>query len=235
MTDVSTTDAQAPAILDIDVISDVMCPWCFIGKRKLEQALAARPDVTADVRWRPFQLDPTIPEDGIDRKTYLDKKFGPDRAKEIYQSINDAGAENGIAFDFSKIEKSPNTLNAHRVIRWAVTTGSQGKVVERLFEGYFTEGADLTDTNYLAGVAEEAGMEREVVEKLLAGDADRELVEKEIALAQRMGVQGVPCFIFANKYVVMGAQDPEILVQAIDQARAGTEDEGEDESAPGSA
>lgn len=227
------SDTEDPAVLDIDVVSDVMCPWCFIGKRKLEQALAARPDVAADVRWRPFQLDPTIPDEGMDRKAYLDKKFGPDRAREIYTQITEAGADNGIAFDFDKIEKSPNTLDAHRIIRWAVTAGAQNDLVERLFKGYFTEGADLTDKNYLAGIAADTGMEREVVERLLAGDADKELVQKEIALAQRMGVQGVPCFIFGNKYVVMGAQDPEILVQAIDQARA--EMDGQDESAPDSA
>lgn len=207
-------------VLDIDVVSDVMCPWCFIGKRRLERALATRPDVRVDIRWRPYQLDPTIPEGGMDRQTYLSNKFGPERARQVYGTIEEAGAAEGIAFAFDRIEKSPNTLNVHRLLRWAATAGVQNALVERLFLAYFINGEDLTDLSFLADLAEQAGMERPVVEELLAGDADKELVSREIALAQEMGVQGVPCFIFGNKYVVMGAQDPMVLVQAIDKALA---------------
>lgn len=205
-------------ILDIDVISDVMCPWCYIGKRRLERALAERPDIAVDVRWRPFQLDASIPRGGMDRQEYLDRKFGPGRAKEVYAGIEAAGAAEGIPFAFDRIEKSPNTVDAHRVVRWAAAGGDQQAAVERLFAGYFTEGRDLTDPDYLAEVAVEAGLDRDIVARLLAGEADRDRVAEEVRLAQRMGVQGVPCFIFAAKYVVMGAQDPAILVQAIDQA-----------------
>lgn len=209
---------DTPPILDIDVISDVMCPWCFIGKRRLDKAVAGRPGMPVDIRWRPFQLDPTIPPEGMDRQDYLDRKFGPDKAGTVYDQIRAAGAEEGIEFNFDAIGKAPNTLDAHRLIRWAATAGVQGAVVEELFSGYFVEGADLTDTGYLAEAAEAAGMEREIVARLLAGDADRALVEEEIALAQRMGVQGVPCFIFGGKYVVMGAQGPDVLGAAIDRA-----------------
>lgn len=204
--------------LEIDVVSDVMCPWCYIGKRKLEAALDARPRVHADVRWRPYQLDATIPREGMDRKVYLARKFGAERASDIYRSIQEAGAQFAIPFAFDRITKSPNTLNAHRVIRWAATAGVQEAVVELLFEAYFVSGADLSDPEILADLAAEAGMEREIVARLLSGSADEDLVTQEYQMAQSMGVQGVPCFIFANKYVVMGAQDPEVLVQAIDRA-----------------
>ncbi len=195
-----------------------MCPWCYVGKRRLEKAIAARPDAKFDIRWRPFQLDPTIPPEGVDRKAYLKKKFGDNAGGEMYDNLKRAGETEGIPFAFQDIEVSPNTLNAHRIIKWAATANVQDDVVEALFKGYFVEGANLAKKSYLGEVAEAAGMEREVVDRLLAGDADLEMVREEIALAQRMGVTGVPCFILANKLVVMGAQDSSVLIQAIDQA-----------------
>lgn len=218
--------ARPDPVVQLDIVSDVMCPWCYIGKRRLEKALEARPGVAFDIRWRPYQLDPTIPEEGMPRQEYMDKKFG-ERGEQIYGRIAAAGEDEGIPFAFDKIAKSPNTLNAHRLIRWAATAGVQNQVVERLFRAYFEEGRDLTDKAFLAGVAEEAGMERAVVERLLEGDADKDLVEQEIDLAQRMGVQGVPCFIFDNKYVVMGAQEADVLVKAIDSSLADEENQGQ--------
>jgi predicted DsbA family dithiol-disulfide isomerase len=218
--------------LDIDVVSDVMCPWCYIGKRRLEKALDRNSDVPIDVRWRPFLLDATIPPEGMDRKAYLDRKFGSDRAKEIYAQIKQAGEDEGIAFAFDKIERSPSTVDAHRLIRWAATAGVQDGVVEGLFDAYFVNGGDIGDKAVLVEVAEAAGMERAIVERLLAGDADLDLVRREIGLAQQMGVSGVPCFIFANKYVVMGAQDPDVLVSAIERAWA--EITADEETAVGS-
>ncbi|MEM8646275.1 MAG: DsbA family oxidoreductase [Pseudomonadota bacterium] len=202
----------------IDVVSDVMCPWCLIGKRRLEQAMAAREGITFQVRWRPFQLDATIPEDGMDRQEYLSRKFGgPDGAKTVYDRVRAAGAEEGIDFKFEDIKKSPNTINAHRLLRWADPMGVQNEVAERLFSLYFLEGGDLTDKKVLADNAEKAGMEREVVETLLAGDADKEEVAQEIATATQMGVTGVPCFIIDGKYAVMGAQTPDVIGGAIDK------------------
>mgnify|MGYP002713303277 CR=1 FL=1 len=204
--------------LQVDIISDVMCPWCYVGKRRFEQAVHQRPDVTFDVRWRPFQLDATIPPEGVDRREYLKKKFGDRAGGDMYRHLVEAGKQENIPFAFEKIELSPNTLNAHRLIRWASTAGVQDQVVEVLFRAYFIEGRNLSDKVILADIAEGAGMEREIVERLLENDADMDLVKEEISLATRMGVSGVPCFIFANKLVVMGAQDSAILVQAIDQA-----------------
>ena len=215
-----TDEPQAPAIepIEIDVISDVMCPWCYIGKRRLEKALAMLPDIAVDIRWRPFQLDHTIPEHGMDRQDYLRNKFGSDAgAEQIYQPVRDAGKAEDIAFDFDAIKVAPNTLNAHRVIRWAMAEGVQDAAVERLFQLYFLEGADLTDNKLLADAAVDAGIDRAVVEHLLAGDTDKAETQAEIAQIQRMGVTGVPAFIVGNRFAVMGAREPEVIAQAIQE------------------
>lgn len=209
---------QDPPPLEVDVISDVMCPWCFIGKRRLERAAELAPEQHLEVRWRPFQLDATIPPDGMDRQTYLDRKFGRDQAREIYAGIEAAGAAEGIPFAFDLITRSPNTLNAHRLIRWSANSGRQDDAVERLFTLFFVEGEDIGSKDVLLGVAREIGMDDEIAGQLLESGADTELVEKEIALAHRMGVQGVPAFVIANRYIVMGAQTPELLADAFNRA-----------------
>jgi len=208
--------------VSIDVVSDVMCPWCYIGKRRLEQALEKLGDTVAvDVRWRPYQLDPTLPKEGKDRREYLEQKFGgPERAKEIYTRIEDAGRAEDLEFKFQAIKLSSNTLDAHRVIRWASSESEtvQDALVERLFLFYFMEGGNLGDHTALVDIATQAGMDGSVVAALLATDKDREAVEQEIAMAQQMGVTGVPCFIINNKYAVMGAQEADHIAQAIRQA-----------------
>ncbi len=207
--------------VNIDIVSDVMCPWCYIGKRRLEQALETIDDIDVAIQWRPYQLDPTLPREGRDRKEYLENKFGgPERAKEIYARIEDAGRDEDLDFKFTAIKVSPNTIDAHRVIRWAINEGEevQGKLVERLFQLYFMEGAHIGDHDVLSEAASEAGMDGDVVRSLLATDQDRDAVEREIATAQQMGVTGVPCFIIDNKYAVMGAQEPAHIAEAIRQA-----------------
>lgn len=218
--------------LTIDVISDVVCPWCFIGKRRLERALAQRPELRVETRWRPFQLDATIPPEGKDRQAYLAAKFGPERIDGLHATIRAAGAVEGIAFAFEKITRSPNTRDAHRVIRWAASAGRQNEVVERLFTAYFLEGADLGDHSVLVAQATAAGMDGAIVRKLLDEGADLELIDQEIAHAQRMGVTGVPCFIFAGRYAVMGAERTEALLATIDRALADRDDEVLAESHP---
>ncbi|MDF1608964.1 DsbA family oxidoreductase [Hoeflea sp. YIM 152468] len=205
--------------LTIDIVSDVMCPWCYIGKRRLEAALdEVSAEMHVDLRWRPYQLDPTLPKQGKDRQQYLEDKFGgPEGADQAYAAVRAAGADEAIAFAFDKIPVSANTLDAHRLIRWAGALGPavQDEVVERLFKAYFEDGKNIGDDAVLIEAAEQAGLERPVVERLLAGDADRAAVSAEIDQARQMGVTGVPCFIIDTKYAVVGAQPAAALADAM--------------------
>jgi predicted DsbA family dithiol-disulfide isomerase len=206
--------------LMIDVVSDVVCPWCYLGKRRLARALASDTGDEIPVRWRPYQLDPTIPVGGLDRKAYMRNKFGDSgRLEEVHDRLRALGAEEGVAFAFDKIERAPNTLDAHRLIRWASVNGAQDAIVEKLFSLYFEQGRDIGDRKLLVETAREAGMDHEVVEKLLADGSDESEVRQEIAQAQSLGVTGVPFFIFASRFGVPGAQSAEVLSTAIERAR----------------
>lgn len=205
--------------MQIDVISDSICPWCYIGKRRLEKAIAARPDITFAVIWRPYQLNPDTPREGYDRKAYIQAKFGgTDQAKGVYKVVAATAKEEGLEFSLEKQKRIPNTLDSHRLNHWAHTAGVQDAVVEGLFQAYFIEGADIGDPSVLVKVAKEAGMDAGVVAKLLASDADRDLVLREEAVARRMGVTGVPCFIVDQQLVMVGAQETDMLLRAIDHA-----------------
>ena len=211
--------------ITVDVISDVACPWCFIGMKRLERAVAQAPDIDVAVRWRPYQLDPTIPPGGLPRKAYLLQKFGSEeRLREIHDRIVPMGEVEGIRFNFDGMEVSANTLDAHRLIRWAASEkapeGTQGTVVRRLFEINFEEAGDIGDRAVLAEVAGEAGMDAALIEPLLASNADVEAVQGEIETAARMGIRGVPCFLLEGKYAVMGAQETETLADALRQVAA---------------
>ena len=210
------TNSEKPVL--VDVVSDVMCPWCYIGKRRLEDALERSPH-QIEIHWRPFQLDATLPAEGKDRQAYLAEKFGSaEQAGQIYKNVSDAGETEDIPFAFDKIEVSPNTLDAHRLIRWAGGSSAalQERIVEDLFQAYFIYGENIGDHNVLVRIAEDAGMDGVLVAGLLQDGADRELVQKEIELAQKMGVTGVPTFIIDNKYALVGAQPADQLVAAID-------------------
>lgn len=212
---------QEQKLIHIDVVSDVMCPWCFIGKRRLEKALEiVDPSIKVEVDWKPFQLDATLPEEGKDRQQYLSEKFGGKvSADEKYAQIRNAGAGENIPFDFDAIKVSPNTLNAHRVIAWAAEAGHhrQDRVVERLFEAYFTEGKNIGDKAVLASAAGDAGMDPSAVAARLETDEGSEEARQAVAHAHQIGVTGVPCFIIESKYGVSGAQDPNVLANAIAQ------------------
>ena len=202
--------------MTIDVVSDVMCPWCYIGKRRLETALSMRPDLPVDVRWRAYKLDPTIPDGGVDRVEYLEKKFG-EKAGAIYAQIEQTGRDIGIDFRFTDISRSPNTMNAHRLIRWSYGQNAQDRVVEGLFKSFFVDGGDVEDIETLGAIAEDAGMDGKLVRELLETEADKDSIDAEIQQAHQIGVQGVPCFIFGARLAVMGAQAPEILADAMDK------------------
>jgi len=214
--------SEANAIT-VDVVSDVVCPWCFIGQKRLDKAVAAAGNVDVHIRWRPFQLDPTIPPQGKDRREYMRAKFGSDeRIREIHARIEPLGEAEGISFAFDAIKVAPNTLDAHRLIRWAGAAGEavQNRLVRRLFQLNFEEGVNIGDHAVLVEAAREAGMDASVVATLLPTDADVEAVRTEIATASRMGISGVPCFLLEGKYAVMGAQDVDTLADAIRQVAA---------------
>lgn len=203
----------------IDIVSDTICPWCFIGKRKLEAAMQNRPDVQPEIGWRPFQLNPEMPRAGMSRDAYLAAKFGgADRAARIYETIRAAGAELGIPFRFDLIKRTPSTLDSHRLIRWATQEGLQDRVVEALFVAYFTQGADIGDADVLTRIAVENGMDPRVAGDRLRNDTDLDLVRQEDAMARSMGINGVPCFIIDRKYAVSGAQDVPVFHKVFDLA-----------------
>lgn len=207
-----------PTELTVDIISDVMCPWCYIGKRRLEKAIEMTAgEISVKTSWRPYQIDPTLPKEGKDRRQYLEDKFGgADGAERAYAAVRAAGAEEGIPFDFSAIKVSANTIDAHRLIRWARSQGDGGqdRMAETLFKAYFTQGRHIGQDETLVDLAEKGGLDPAIVAPLLASDADREAVVNEIGLARQMGVNGVPCFVIDMKYAVVGAQGAEALADA---------------------
>ncbi len=210
--------------MQIDVISDTVCPWCYIGKRRLERAMRLRPQIAFDVRWRPFQLDPATPPEGVDRKAYIERKFGSsDKIKPIHNALLKAGEDEGIPFAFEKITRTPNTINSHRLIRWSHSMGVQDQVVELLFRRYFTEGADIGQIATLVQIGTDAGMDAELVEELMNSDADLERVRHEDSMARKIGIQGVPTYLIGGKTLINGAQDAEVLVRAFDHVAAESE------------
>ena len=208
--------------MQIDVISDTVCPWCFIGKRRLMRAMAMRPNIAFDVKWRPYRLDPTIAKGGMDRQAYMRAKFGDDPMKivEMYKQIAAEGAKDSIEFDFAAIRRRPDTLDSHRLIRWAEAAGVQDEVVERLFISYFENGEDIGDVRVLADIADLCGMDGVEVAQMLETDADAALVTREDQIAHEMGVTGVPAMIFGSKLAVSGARDAEMLAVVIDRVAA---------------
>ena len=207
--------------IKIDIVSDVVCPWCYLGKARLEAALSQMDGVKAEINWRPYQLDPSIPRTGVDRKKYMEAKFGDGpRLGEIHKQLAALGKAVGIDYDFDAIEVAPNTMNAHRLIRWAAQAGPgiQGKVVDALFKAYFTDGKDIGNQQILMDVAAACGMDKSIVAQLLPTDAEEAGVIGEIATAKQIGITGVPCFIFNQKYAVSGAQTPDVLIEAMQGA-----------------
>ena len=201
----------------IDIVLDVICPWCFIGKRRLERALALRPELEAERHWRPFQLNPDMPGTGMARDDYLTVKFGAaQHAGRIYQTVADAGASVGIPFAFDRIRRTPATRDAHRLIRHAEAEGQADALVELLFCAYFLDGRDLGDRAVLTEIAAAAGLERAGTQHFLEGTAGLAEVVAEDRGARRLGINAVPCFVFEGQYAVSGAQEPEFFLPVFD-------------------
>lgn len=212
----------------IEIYSDTICPWCLIGKRRLERALAARPQPAVELVWRAFQLNPNMPPEGLDRERYLELKFGgAERARQVYEPIVTAGASEGIPFDFEGIGRTPNTAASHRLIRMAQEAGRGDAAMERVFAAYFFEGRDIGDPAELSEIAEAVGLSREQTATRLAGTEGLLEVLSEDARAREIGIQGVPTFIFEGKYVLSGAHPPEVMFQMFDLiANNGQDDAG---------
>ena len=208
-------------MVKLDILSDPICPWCYIGKTHLFRALEARPDHPFALEWHPFQLNPDMPPGGMDRRAYLEAKFGGrEGAVRAYAPVVEAAEAAGLAIDFEAMAVTPNTLDAHRLIHWAGLEGRQTPVVQALFAAYFERGLDIGDPGVLADLAEGAGMDRAVTERLLASDADAADVAARDAHARERGVSGVPTHVIANQVVVRGAQPPEQWEAIVDEVAA---------------
>jgi len=203
--------------LQLDVVFDVICPWCYIGKRRLERALGRRPDLALDITWRPFLLNPDMPPGGMPRQEYLVRKFGgEERARRLYAAIAEVGRSEGIAFAFERIQRTPSSIDAHRLVRWAARQGRGGVMAETLFGAYFERGLDIGARPVLAGLAGECGLDRRDAFSWLIGEADAEIVASENLRAHRLGITGVPCFVIAGRHAIAGAQEPEVLERLLE-------------------
>ena len=207
-------------MMRIDIYSDIVCPWCFVGKRRLERALGQLKDIgQAQIIWRPFQLNPTMPEEGMDRTTYLKAKFGSLEAfGRMEEQLLAAGEDEQIPFAFEKIQRTPNTFAAHRLVWYAAQQGKQDEAVEALFRAYFLDGKDIGDVKTLVHVSDEAGLDRKETEHFLASDHGTVEVKGEEAVGRRLGIRGVPYFVFNGRISISGTQHPDIIVSAIQQA-----------------
>jgi predicted DsbA family dithiol-disulfide isomerase len=208
-----------PNPVRVDIISDIVCPWCFIGKKRLETALTMTPDIPVEVHFRPYFLNDWIPLEGMSREEYLTTKFGsPEKYKGIAQRVSMAAASEGLVYASDKISRQPNTRDAHRLIRWADASGKGPQMKQRLMDLYFTEGADLSSADVLVQAAADVGLDPAQVRGDLASDKDVAVIEQDVQMAKDAGIQGVPMFIFGGKFAVSGAQSPEYLAQAIARA-----------------
>lgn len=210
--------------LTIDIYSDVICPWCYVGKSRLERALKQwNGSVPVKISWRPFQLNPTMPPQGMDRRQYLEAKFGgPAAAQAIYGQVSAAGAGEGIPFAFERIARTPNTFPAHRLIWLAGRHGKQDEVVEILFRQYFLKGEDIGNVETLARGAVEAGLDQAAIETFLGSNEGMEVVQAEEAAGRRLGISGVPYFVLNGTHVLSGAQPPERFLTVFRQIEAGS-------------
>lgn len=205
----------------IDIVFDTVCPWCFVGKRRFDRALRSRPNIRPEIRYRSFLLNPDLPAQGVDRREYLDRKFGGSQQYDrIVEALVFTGKGEGINFALDKIKRTPNSASSHRLVRLAQTVGRQHEAVEALFTAYFERGLDIGNVEVLIRLAEEAGIERHMAYAHLSSESDVNAVYTENARMHRLGITGVPCYIFNEGRAIAGAQEPDILVKMLDMATA---------------
>lgn len=215
---------QMEKAVKLDILSDPICPWCYIGKTYLDRALAQRPGHPFVIEWHPFQLNPDMPADGMDRRAYLEGKFGgKERAIQAYMPVQQHADQAGLEINLEGIKTTPNTMNAHRLIHWAALDGKQTEVVTDLFQAYFVDGRDIGDIDTLADIADGNGLDAAAVRRLLDGNSDAEDIQKRDQTARQMGVSSVPTFIVANQHAVPGAQPTDLWLKVIDEIIADTQ------------
>lgn len=211
--------APPKARLGIDIVHDLVCPWCFLGVRRLLRTLRRRPDLMFDLTWRPFLLNPDMPRTGMSRPDYVIRKFGgEDRARRLYASIAEIGRSEGVLFRFERIRRTPNSVDAHRLVRFAAHYGRADEMAEALFSAHFTDGRDIGDTAVLVTIAVACGLDGYAIRSFLASDDDIDAIHAENLRAHRLGINGVPCFIVANRHAIAGAQEPEVIERLLDVA-----------------
>ncbi|MBR0679131.1 DsbA family oxidoreductase [Roseomonas eburnea] len=211
--------APPRARLQIEVVFDLVCPWCYLGTRRLRRALRARPDILAEIVWRPFLLNPDIPASGLPRQDFLTRKFGgEERARRLHATITELGRVEGVPFRFERILRMPSSLDAHRLVRFAAREGLAQAMVDTLFHAHFAEGADLGHTDTLTRLAARLGLDVAAVHRFLDSGAEADAVHSENLRAHRLGINGVPCFVIAGRHAIAGAQEPEVLERLIDVA-----------------
>jgi predicted DsbA family dithiol-disulfide isomerase len=218
--------APPKARLAIEVVHDLVCPWCYLGVRRLFRTLRRRPDLLVELVWRPFLLNPDMPRGGMSRADYVIRKFGgEDRARRLYASITELGRAEGIAFRFERIRRTPSSVDAHRLVRWANRHGRGGEMVEALFAAHFTDGRDIGDPAVLSLVAGSCGLQPTAALTFLMSDEETDAVHGENLRAHRLGINGVPCFVVAGQHAIAGAQDPEVIERLLDVAAVEAEED----------
>ena len=211
--------APAKARLPIEVVHDLVCPWCYLGVRRLFRTMRRRPDLLFDLTWRPFLLNPDMPRAGMSRADYVVRKFGgEDRARRLYASITEIGAAEGLQFRFDRIRRTPSSVDAHRLVRWASLYGRGREVVEALFAAHFTDGHDIGDAIVLRAIGLSCGLDSLGLSAFLRGDEEVDAVHADNLRAHRLGINGVPCFVIAGQHAIAGAQEPEVIERLLDVA-----------------
>lgn len=211
--------APPKARLTVEVVHDLVCPWCFLGTRRLMRTLRRRPDLLIDLIWRPFLLNPDMPRGGMPRPEYVVRKFGgEDRARRLYASIGEIGRNEGVLFRFDRIRRTPSSLDAHRLVKFAARQGRADALVEALFSAHFTDGLDIGNAASLALIAGACGLDRAAVRAFLASEQEADAVHADNLRAHRLGINGVPCFVVAGCHAIAGAQEPEVIERLLDVA-----------------
>jgi predicted DsbA family dithiol-disulfide isomerase len=211
--------APPKARLGIEIVYDLVCPWCFLGSRRLMRTLRRRPDLLFDITWRPFLLNPDMPRIGMSRPDYVVRKFGgEERARRLYASISEIGRAEGVLFRFEKIRRTPASIDAHRMVRFAARFGRADEMVDALFSAHFTDGRDIGDHGVLLGIAQACGLETGPAKRFLSGEAETDAVHADNLRAHRLGINGVPCFVISGRHAIAGAQEPEVIERLLDVA-----------------